>query len=262
VWPALRVLFNEQYREKKSVQDFICSLGQHLGKTEREKQLGRRVSTEFTSTSPRLEWTLHLTGKKSREGQEQGGEDHISFVMFDLERLSEMPNISVFCVSDVLRFLEISGQGYLIPQDYQRWARNCDEYVIMGQGIERAILKFIPWSEIQRMPIIIYPFQVAYTLQTYERFRDNAMDMRLETYAEDVCKMVVDSAILLAGEKAGDAVLVEDLVELILSPGVRFWGIKTRSADIDIRRGCGEILFDRLVEKVGQLSIQRIKSRR
>jgi hypothetical protein len=59
--------FNEDYRQQNSVQEFLESLGKHLGKKAEEVKTGKAIKTDFTSTSPRLEWTLHLTGKKSQE---------------------------------------------------------------------------------------------------------------------------------------------------------------------------------------------------
>jgi hypothetical protein len=254
-WPTRRVLFNERLREKISVQDFMSSLGRHLGKTERETKTGKRAMTKFTSTSTRLGWTLHLTGKKSREQQEQGKDDHISFLIFDLQTLSEMPNVTVFRVSDALSFLESSGQASLIQPTYQQWARNCDEYIIMGRGIENAILQVIPWSELWELPIINRTFCSAYTLHTYERFRNEDIDTYGQIEYEDVCRMVVESAKGVAGQKANDVELVQHLVKLILKPGVWFWGIKTSSTDANIRDGCKAILDNELVIRMSQVSV-------
>jgi hypothetical protein len=100
-----------------------------------------------------------LTGKKSRELQGQ-----VNFVIFDLQALRQTPETTVFHVRDVLRFLETSKQMHLIPKEYQQWARNCDEYIIMGRGIEKGIVQITPWSELRWMPIIDDTFCDAYTL--------------------------------------------------------------------------------------------------
>jgi hypothetical protein len=249
------VVLNNHYRQANSVNDFVLSLDGHLGKTERETKTGRRLITKFTSTSPRLDWTLHLTGKKSREQAEQEGEDHVSFVIFDLQTLSETPNVTVFRVADVLDFLQTSGKSSLILEDHQRWARNCDEYVIMGRGVEKAVVQIVPWSELRVAPIINQHFCNAYTLKLYERFRDNAADGRIEAGFEQVCKMVVESAKAVAGHKASDAVLVKLLVRLILKPGTWFWGINTSSGQEEIRDGCKTIIENELVVKMGQISV-------
>jgi hypothetical protein len=237
------------------VNDFVLSLGNHLGKTERETKTGRRLITKFTSTSSRLDWTLHLAGKKSREQREQGEAGHVSFVIFDLQALSKTPNVTVFRVADVLDFLQTSGKSSLIPDEYQRWARNCDEYVIMGRGVEKAVVQIVPWSEIRVTPIINQHFCNAYTLKLYERFRDSAVDRRIETGFEQVCQMVVELAKTVAGHEASDAALVQLLVKLILKPGIWFWGINTTSGQEEIRCGCKAIIENELVVKMSQVSV-------
>jgi hypothetical protein len=236
------------------VEEFLGSLGRHLGKTERETKLGRRLPTRFTSISPRLNWTLHLTGKKLREQQERGGEDQVSFVVFDLQTLSQTPNVTVFRVSDVLRFLKSSSEPHLIPQNYQQWARNCDEYVIIGQGVRKAIVQFVPWSEIRWMPIINHLFRNAYTLGSYQRFKDEAISKCTETRYKEVCEMVVDSAKEIAGQEASEVALARELVRLILEPGIWFWGIKTSSTEVEIEVGCDAILEDELAVRMGGVS--------
>jgi hypothetical protein len=249
------VVLDDHYRQAKSVNDFVLSLGNHLGKTERETKIGRRLITKFTSTSSGLNWTLHLAGKKSREQHEQGKAGHVSFVIFDLQALSKTPNVTVFRVADVLDFLQTSGKSSLIAEEHQRWARNCDEYVIMGRGVEKAVVQIVPWSELRVTPIINQHFRNAYTLKQYERFRDNAVDRRIETGFEQVCQMVVESAKAVAGHKASDAALVQLLVRLILKPGTWFWGINTTSGQEEIRDGCKKIIEDELVVKMSQVSV-------
>lgn len=45
---TLEVVFNDHYRQAKLVNDFVLSLGKHLGKTEREVKKGRRLITKNT----------------------------------------------------------------------------------------------------------------------------------------------------------------------------------------------------------------------
>jgi len=249
------VVLNNHYRQANSVNSFVRSLNGHLGKTERETKTGRRLVTKFTSTSPRLNWTLHLTGKKSREQDKDGEGGDASFVIFDLQALSKTPNVTVFRVADVLDFLQSSGKSSLILEEHQRWARNCDEYVIMGRGVENAVVQIAPWSELRVTPIINQHFCNAYTLKIYEQFRDNAAEGRIEAGLEQVCKMVVESAKAVAGHKASDAALVQLLVRLILEPGAWFWGINTSGGQEEIRDGCKTIIENELVVKMGQISV-------
>ncbi|KAF1346321.1 hypothetical protein EJ07DRAFT_185780 [Lizonia empirigonia] len=220
---TLEVVFDDHYRQAKSVNDFVLSLGNHLGKTERETKIKRRLITKFTSTSSRLNWTLHLAGKKSREQHEQG----------EADKWKVKPD----------------------PEEYQRWARNCDEYVIMGRGVEKAVVQIVPWSELRVTPIINQHLRNAYTLKQYEQFRDSAVDRRIETGFEQVCDMIVESAQAIAGHKANDTVLVQLLVKLILKPGTWFWGINTSTGYKDIREGCKAVIENELLVKMSQVSV-------
>jgi hypothetical protein len=252
---AREVLFDDQFRQQKTVRDFLVSLGRHLGKTYIRTKTGKQLRTRFTSTSSKLNWTLHLTGKKLREQQEQGLADQVSLVIFDLQTLSRTPNVTVFQVSDVLRFLEASNEPDLIEPKYREWATNCDEYVIMGQNVQEGVVQVIPWSELRWMPIINDPFCSAYTLGTYRRFRDERMDGRPEIEYAQACQAVVDSAKAIAGQRSSDVQLVQGLVQLIMKPGLWFWGIKTGSSDAEIRDGCKAMLENELVGMMSQISV-------
>lgn len=161
----------------------------------------------------------------------------------------------MFRVADVLDFLQTSGKSSLILEEHQRWAGNCDEYVIMGRGIEHAVVQIVPWSKLRGIPILNEHFYRANTLKYYERFRDEAVDRRIAIGLEQVCQMVVESAKAIAGHKANDAALVQLLVRLILKPGAWFWGINTSSGHEEIRNGCKTFIENELVVKMSHLSV-------
>jgi hypothetical protein len=254
---ACETSFGDQYQQQKSVEDFISSLGNHLGKTEREKEAGEPWETMFTSTSPRLDWTVHLTEQKWRKQEKQGMEDHVGFVTFDLQKLSETPDLTVLRVANVLRFLETRGKSRLIPFQYRKWAKNCDEYVLVGRNIQHSMLQISPWTKLQSMPIINDCFSYAYTLKRYDELWDAFMDEQSKRELGEACDMVVESAKTLADQKADDdAELVQNLVELIIKPGVRFWGIKTLSTDVEIKAGCKRMLEDELVVGMSRMSVR------
>jgi hypothetical protein len=94
-------------KSSSSLWDYI------QGKKEIEAETGKRLKTKFTSTIPRLEWTLHLMGKKSQKLHDQ-----IDFVVFDLWALRKTQDTTVFRVIDVIQFLEMSGQTNLVLPDY------------------------------------------------------------------------------------------------------------------------------------------------
>jgi hypothetical protein len=247
---ALRIPLNDDYRQRNSVQEFLESLGMHLGKKAEAAKTGKTVQTMFTSTSPRLEWTLHLTGKKSRELQGQ-----VNFVIFDLQALRQTPETTVFHVRDVLRFLETSKQMHLIPTEYQQWARNCDEYIIMGRGIEKGIVQITPWSELRWTPIINDTFRRTFTLSSYEYSRDNRVGGISQTEYGQACEMVVSTARMMAGQKAEDMEFVQQLVRLILKPGLWFWGFQVSGHDAGIAKGCEELLKDELAARMSQIAV-------
>ncbi|KAJ4985108.1 hypothetical protein SVAN01_09411 [Stagonosporopsis vannaccii] len=241
--------FDDDYRQRKSVQEFLKSLGVHLGKKVNEAKAGKTLKTMFTSTSPRLEWTLHLTGKKSRELQKQ-----VSFVIFDLQTLRQTPDTTVFHVTEVVRFLETSKQTHLIPEEYQQWARNCDEYIIMGSEIERGIVQITPWSELRWTPIINDTFRHAYTLSSYEKFRNDGLGKIPQTEYRKACKMVVLTARKMAGQKADDMEFVQHLIHLILKPRLWFWGIQVSEDDAEIAKGCKSLLEAGLAARRSRVS--------
>ena len=232
------------------MQDFLKSLGMHLGKNAEEAKARKAMRTKFTSTSPRLEWTLHLTGKKSRGLHEQ-----VNFVIFDLQALRQTPETTVFRVMDVLRFLETSKQTHLISTEYQQWARNCDEYVIMGRGIEKGIVQITPWSELRWTPIINDTFCRAYTLSLYERFQHERMGEIIQTECGQACEMVASTARIMAGQKTEDIEFVQHIVHLILKPGLWFWGIQVSEDDAEIVKECDELLGDGLAARMSQISV-------
>jgi hypothetical protein len=82
-----------------------------------------------------------------------------------------------------------------------------------------------------------------------------AVEKRIETGFDQVCKMVVESAKAVAGHKENDAALVQLVVRLILKPGMWFWGINTSSGKEDIIEGCKKVIENELVAKMSQVSV-------
>lgn len=244
-------VFNDRYRHRYSVEMFIKLLGKHLGRTVMEKP-GKAI---FTSTSPRLEWTLHLAGQKARALRDTRREGQVSFVVFDLQALSKLDNISVFRVSDMLDLINERGQAGLIESKYQQWASNCDEYVIMGRGIHRGVINVVPWEDIERMPIITGRFYRAYTLEHYSYFRDTDYAQISNTSTDKMSKMVVELAKVLAGGEGSRWDMIQHFVDLILQPGIWFWGIRLSGTEEEARIRCREVIEDGLATELGQVSI-------
>ncbi|KAF3004329.1 hypothetical protein E8E13_009420 [Curvularia kusanoi] len=251
---ALRIPFDDDYRQRYSVQEFLKSLGMHLGKRTEETKSGRMMETTFTSTSPKLEWALHLTGQKARAFKENVNVQ-VDFVIFDLQALRRAPQTHVFRVEDVLRFLETSNQTNLILADYQDWARACDEYLIMGRGIEKGIVQITPSWKVLSTPIIVGEFHRSFTLGLYKKFLKGRVGGIPQTNYEQACKDVVLTAKVMAGQKSKDIEFVQHLVSLILKPELSFWGIRVSRGDAEIAKGCEGLLEDGLVAQMSQISI-------
>jgi hypothetical protein len=94
----------------------------------------------------------------------------------------------------------------------------------MGNGIEKGIVQIISWPELRSMLIVLDPFCIAITLSIYGQWRDDRMNSRCETEYGEACEMVVRSAKTIAGEEAIDMEFVKKIIELILEPGLWFWG--------------------------------------
>lgn len=127
--PELEVPFDFESRRTISVDKFAAHLAKHLGKTQEQKRTGDKIQTYFLSMSSVLEWTIHTTGQKWRES---AAEEIAGLGIFDVRRLRQTSDSTIFRVSDILQFLKGRGKEEFIPRGIQRWAQNCDEYVLMG----------------------------------------------------------------------------------------------------------------------------------
>jgi hypothetical protein len=255
---ALRVLFNEEYRRVNSVEVFLRTLQNHLGKMDLERKGSRLKRSKFTSTSPDLDWTIHLTGQKAKLKKEA---DWVGLVVFDLQRLSEAPGLTVIKVSDIFDFNRNRPYSNLIEGQYQIWASNCNEYLLMGSGIKSGIIQLIPWTRLESMPIIHPWFLTWYTLKLYcDRVNQKARTLPI-TEQEKACQMVVESGKILAGERSVDMKYSRHIVQLILKPTVGFWAIRTENRDEDLGTRCEMIIQEEkreeneIVEGLGQISV-------
>jgi hypothetical protein len=77
-----------------------------------------------------LEWTIHTAGQKWR-GIGEAAEKLAGLAIFNVEKLRQTSDTTIFRVSDVLDFLASRGKGQRIARDLQ-WAQNCGEYIPMG----------------------------------------------------------------------------------------------------------------------------------
>lgn len=111
--------------------------------------------------SPILEWALHATKNK---WVENNADERVFLVVFDIKRLRVISGVTLFRISNIIRFLEFENRMDIIDAQWPSWARNCDEYVTMGSAVKDAVVRMIPWFDLPSIPIVINQFVKAYTL--------------------------------------------------------------------------------------------------
>lgn len=103
------------------------------------------------------------------------------------------------------------------------------------------------------MPIINNEFIRAYTLGRYRQWRDER-DYGVHE-GEEVGRMLVESARVLAGQDVPNGGIVRQMVGLILKPGVSFWGVNTNASLGDVVGACEDIVEQEIVEGLSQTSL-------
>ncbi|KAF2477137.1 uncharacterized protein BDR25DRAFT_339154 [Lindgomyces ingoldianus] len=243
------VPFDLEFKRTFSVNKFAALLAKHLGKTQEEKRTGDRVETCFLSMSPVLEWTVHATGQKWKDGE---ADETVGLAVFDARRLRQTPDLTIFRVSNILQFLKGRGKGELIPRGIQEWAQNCDEYVLMGKVHRGGLLRWVPWTELYGSGFLSSRFLRAYTLGKYRQWRDEVYDAAGCVEAEDVCRKVVEFGKMLAGRKVSNLL---PLVELILKPGFQFWELKANASEEVVKARVYELVDESMLGEFFRLKI-------
>jgi hypothetical protein len=246
--PELNLPFNLEFRRTFSIDDFAVFLAEHLNRTRKEKETGEKIETCFVSMSAILEWTIHTTGQKWKD-RDPNEEEVAGLAIFDVKKLRQASESTIIRVSDVLKFLTIQGRGQLIAQDLQQWAQNCDEYVSIGKVHECGLIRWVLWEELLPARILSQCFLRAYTLAKYREWMDE-QHIKLET----ICQRIVKFGKILAGPQ--DDILLP-LIELILRPGIQFWGFKTDSSEdvVEVKTRVLQLLDEAALEKFSGLSI-------
>ena len=88
---------------------FSKELESHLGKTDHPAE------TFLLSTSPILQWTIHIVGQRHREIKEPGFEAGLA--MFDKHQWRECKDTAIFRVKDLCDYF--ASKGYAIEN--KRW---------------------------------------------------------------------------------------------------------------------------------------------
>jgi hypothetical protein len=119
----------------------------------------------------------------------------------------------------------------------------------VGKIPDDGLVRWVTWEELSSPSVTIFPdcFLRAYTLAIYRKWVE-------EQYIEleDVCNRIVKFGKALAGPQ-GD--LLSPLIQLILKPGIQFWGFRTASAKDAIEARIRVIIDDMALEQLSRLSI-------
>lgn len=119
----------------------------------------------------------------------------------------------------------------------------------MGESHNYGLVRWVTWEELCSPSIrFLSPqFKTAYTLGVYR----NWVEIK-HIELEYICQKVVNFGKLIVGPEDD---LLLSMVELILKPGIQFWGYKADSTDDIIEAKTREILSEMTLEKLSSVSI-------
>lgn len=106
--------------------------------------------------------------------------------------------------------------------------------------------------ELYRLEFLSESFLKAYTLAIYRKWRDEVYDTARCIEAEDVSRKAVEFGKMLSGPRMN---MLQPLVELILEPGSRFWGLKANVEERFVKERALELVDEAMIEKMSTLVI-------
>jgi hypothetical protein len=247
--PDLNVPFDLEFRHTLSVEEFAADLAEHLSKTQKGKEIEKKIETYFVSMSPILEWTIHTTGQKWNA---RDGDEVVGLAIFDVEKLRQNSGTTIFRVSDILKYLAGKGKDSIIEERLQKWARNCDEYVSVGKIPDDGLVRWVVWTDLNMSlpnpPLSKQRFKKAYTLGIY---RTRMQEIQEHNELEDICQRIVEFGKVLAGQQED---LLFPLIKLVLKPGIQFWGFTAELSE-DVAAKIRELVDETALQKLYGLSL-------
>ncbi|KAL5411206.1 hypothetical protein PMIN04_010328 [Paraphaeosphaeria minitans] len=238
--PSERNWSFDQFRRCHPVSDLLSALERMIGNGATSNTT---VDRRLTSMSPILQWAVHTTGQ---EHKNKAKNEEVELEVFELKRLQKASGFEIFRISDVAQYLEKRHKAHSTDALLQ-WTRNCDAYVTVGPLPADQRIKSIPWKDLWRMPLLTDTFYRAYTLDIYRQWGAEASNRHGNVENDEVCSWVLESAKTIAGRQREDVKRVAETVELLLEPGLYFWGIDTDTTHRDVRMGCAALLEEDLV---------------
>jgi hypothetical protein len=115
-------------------------------------------------------------------------------------------------------------------------------YISIGKIDDDALVRWVEWEELYPSPVTVFQssFLRAYTLAKY---RDWMEEQQLEL--ENVCQRIVKFGKVLAGPRDD---LLAPLIEHILRPGIRFWGLDSQLSEDAVKSEIHELLLSPVLE--------------
>jgi hypothetical protein len=150
------------FKKKTSVPSFLEELQYHL------KKITSPRETYLVSMTPNLEWAIHRTGQKCRQGSWFHEPGQSALAVIDTHELSNSEGTIALRVTDIIAYADAHNMDGLFDAEARKWAANCDEYVAINVIPSTALVKRMPWSDLYRpdLPLCLIPelFTTSFTL--------------------------------------------------------------------------------------------------
>jgi hypothetical protein len=150
------------FKRKTSVPSFLEELQHHL------KKITLPRETYLVSMTPNLEWAIHRTGQKCRQGSWFHEPGQSALAVIDTHELSNSEGTIALRVTDIIAYADAHNMDGLFDAEARKWAANCDEYVAINVIPSTALVKRMPWSDLYRpdLPLCLIPelFTTSFTL--------------------------------------------------------------------------------------------------
>ena len=152
--------FDPLFKSQVSMQAFSRELEQHLGKTQSPTE------TYLVSMTPNLQWSVHKVGQKHKTVSHA---NEAGLVVIDLRKWRQSKNPAVFRACSLFDFLEFKGHP-VTNSTWKQWARNCNEYVAIGEIPPDSVIRWVTWTEILNTGFLPRNFYWSYTLDIVRRW--------------------------------------------------------------------------------------------
>lgn len=129
-------------RKATSMQSFLEELQRHL------RKITSPCETYLVSMTPHLEWAMHRTGQKGRQGSDFYKAGLNGLAVIDADQIRNTPGATVLRVEDVIAYADSHVGNVSFSPDVRRWAQNCDEYIAIHFVPSAALVRWIPWNDL------------------------------------------------------------------------------------------------------------------